>query len=71
MGMTIVFVIFANVLSVAGWGSYFPWAIPALFAGAGDGASAIEPVSHIIVVLTGLTGIAITYLWWQNADQHQ
>ena len=36
IGITIVFVLFANVLAVAGWGEYFPWAVPALYAGAGD-----------------------------------
>lgn len=71
MGITIVFVLFANVLSVAGWGNYFPWAIPAVFAGAGDGAITVEPASYVIVLLTGVAGIAMTYLWWQYADQHK
>jgi ABC-2 type transport system permease protein len=64
-----VFVLFANVLVVAGWGSYFPWAIPALFAGAGDTTTTVDAVSYWIVVITGLAGILITYLWWQMADQ--
>ena len=69
MGMTIVFVLFANVLSVAGWGNYFPWAIPAVFAGAGDSTTVVEPASYVIVLLTGIVGIIMTYLWWQFADQ--
>jgi ABC-2 type transport system permease protein len=71
MGMTIVFVLFANVLSVAGWGTYFPWSIPSIFAGAGDGAMRVEPASYLIVLLTGVAGIALTYFWWQHADQHK
>jgi ABC-2 type transport system permease protein len=69
VGATLLFVLFANVLSIAGWGSYFPWAIPALVAGAGDGATQIETVSYWIVLLTGLAGFAGCYLWWQRADQ--
>jgi ABC-2 type transport system permease protein len=71
IGMTILFVLLANVLSVAGWGNYFPWAIPAIYAGAGDSALTVEPASYVIVVMTGLTGVALTYLWWQRADQTQ
>ncbi len=71
IGITLVFVILANVLSVAGWGHYFPWAIPALYAGTGDGAAMVEPASYLIVLLTGIGGMVMTYLWWQTADQHQ
>ena len=70
IGVMLLFVLFANVLSVAGWGARFPWAIPAIYAGAGEGIS-VEPVSYWIVMLTGLAGIATTYLWWQFADQHK
>ena len=70
MGVTILLVLFANVLVVAGWGSYFPWSVPALYAGAGGSPSAgLEPVSYWIVALTGLAGIMGTLLWWRFADQ--
>ena len=60
----------ANVLAVIGWGSYFPWSVPALYAGAGGSAGAdLEPVSYWIVILTGLAGMIGTYLWWRFADQ--
>ena len=72
MGMTILFVLFANVLAVAGWGSYFPWAIPAVYAGAGGSANVgLEPASYWIVALTGLAGMTATYLWWRFADQNR
>jgi ABC-2 type transport system permease protein len=71
MGITILFVLFANVLVVAGWGAYFPWAIPALFAGAGESSEPVTSVSYWIVLFTGVTGMVVTYLWWQHADQHQ
>ncbi len=70
IGITIVFVLFANVLAVAGWGEYFPWAVPALYAGAGDAPAATLPlISYWIVLFTALAGLAGTYVWWQFADQ--
>ena len=72
VGITILFVLFANVLAVAGWGSYFPWAIPALYAGAeGDPTATLEAASYWIVVLTGIVGMLGTYVWWQLADQNR
>lgn len=72
MGVTILFVLFANVLALAGWGDFFPWSVPALYAGAGGNPDAgLEAASYWIVVLTGLAGIAATYLWWKFADQSQ
>lgn len=68
-GITILFVLFANVLAVIGWGDYFPWAVPALYAGAGGSTAAdLPPAGYWIVLLTGLLGIAGTYLWWRYAD---
>jgi ABC-2 type transport system permease protein len=70
MGATILFVLFANVLAVAGWGDFFPWSVPALYAGAGGSAEAsLGAASYWIVVLTGLAGMVGTYLWWRFADQ--
>ncbi len=70
LGVAILFVLFANVLAVAGWGGYFPWAVPALYAGAaGDPDAILEPASYWIVFLTGLAGIVGTHLWWNFADQ--
>lgn len=67
MGVAILILIFANVLGIAGWGSYFPWAIPGLYT-QGAGAT-LEPASYWIVLFTGIVGVLITYLWWKYADQ--
>jgi ABC-2 type transport system permease protein len=70
VGVTILLVLLANVLAVAGWGEYFPWSVPALYAGAGEGPRPVlGPVSYAIVLLTGAAGIVGTLLWWQFADQ--
>jgi ABC-2 type transport system permease protein len=69
VGITLLFVLFANVLAVLGWGAYFPWAVPALYAGAGDSTLTVEPISYWIVLLTMVAGIGLTYIWWRFADQ--
>ena len=58
----------ANLVALTGRGEYFPWAVPGLFA---QGKSALPAVSYMIVLLTGLAGIAGTYLWWKYADQNR
>jgi ABC-2 type transport system permease protein len=72
LGMTILFVLFANVLAVAGWGEYFPWSVPALYTQAGGPPSAaLAAVSYWIAALTGVAGMAATYLWWRFADHNR
>ena len=66
VGVAILSLILANMVMVLGLGEYFPWAIPALYAQA---KSALAPVSYVIIVITGLVGIAVTYVWWKYADQ--
>jgi len=63
----ILAVMAANVVSLVGWGEYFPWAIPGLFT---MQESRLPPISYWIVLFTGLVGIIITMLWWNYADQN-
>jgi ABC-2 type transport system permease protein len=65
LGMAIIALVLANVAAVAGWGEYFPWAIPGLYAQ----DMPLLPVSYLIVGLTGLLGMVATYIWWVTADQ--
>ncbi|MGA9533449.1 MAG: ABC transporter permease, partial [Anaerolineales bacterium] len=58
----------SQIAAVAGWGEYFPWAIPALLAGAGQSIQ-LGLASYAIVVFTFVAGAAATLLWWQKADQ--
>ena len=68
MGMAILALMMANLVAVLGWGEYFPWAVPGLFAqGKGD----LAPISYWIVILTGLAGMVGTNLWWKYADQNR
>jgi ABC-2 type transport system permease protein len=66
IGVAILALIMANLVVVMGWGEYFPWAVPGLFA---QGQGYLLPISYGIAVLTGLAGMGATYLWWKYADQ--
>ena len=68
IGVAILALISANLLIIAGWGDYFPWAIPGLF---GQAKSALPPASYWIIGVTGLVGIWATMLWWKYADQNR
>jgi ABC-2 type transport system permease protein len=68
MGITLLALLLANLVVVTGWGEFFPWAVPMLF---GQGKTVLTPASYIIVILTGLAGVAATYVWWKFADQNR
>jgi ABC-2 type transport system permease protein len=64
LGFVFLMLLLAQVVAVAGWGEYFPWSIPALFA-QGEPLSAI---SYVIVAATCAVGVAVTIAWWELAD---
>jgi ABC-2 type transport system permease protein len=66
IGMAILVLMTANIVVLIGWGEYFPWAIPGLY---GMQNNHLTPLSYWIVILTGMTGMIGTYLWWMFADQ--
>jgi len=68
LGVAVLALITANLVVVVGWGEYFPWAVPMLYA---QGKSYTGPISYSIVFLTGLAGMIGTYLWWKFADQNR
>jgi hypothetical protein len=68
MGLAVLTLIVTNLIAIAGWGGYFPWAIPGLLAQRSD---SITPVSYWIAALTGLVGAIGTELWWKYADQNR
>jgi len=68
IGMAVLTLMMANFVAIAGWGEYFPWAVPGLYA---QGKSSLPPVSYWIVLLTNLAGLVATYLWWKYADQNR
>ena len=68
IGIAVLTLMTANLVALLGWGQYFPWAVPGLFA---QGKDTLPPVSYGIVFITGLAGMIATYLWWMNADQNR
>jgi ABC-2 type transport system permease protein len=69
-GWTILTVVLAQVAAIAGWGDWFPWAVPALFSGAaGPRQDLLGWHSFIVVAAACLAGLLLTYWWWRDADQ--
>ena len=70
MGAALLAVILAQIVAAVGWGDYFPWAIPALYAGAArPNYASLGIASYGITVATLLIGLAATLVWWESADQ--
>ena len=70
LGVAILALILAQVIAATGWGEYFPWSVPALYAGmAGPEYTHLGMISYAIVILTSLTGLIGTFIWWELADQ--
>ena len=70
LAWTVAMIVVSQVLTVLGWGAWFPWSVPALIAGAGG--TAVEPVTPagVLVVSSSPTaGLAATVAWWDRADQ--
>jgi len=66
IGMSVLALMSANLMIIAGWGEFYPWAVPSLYA---QGKTILAPASYGIVFLTGLGGMLATYVWWKFADQ--
>jgi len=65
IGVAVLAIFLAQIIAIAGWGEYFPWSIPALYSQGVD----LGTISYVIVLLTGIGGIAATFIWWKVADQ--
>jgi ABC-2 type transport system permease protein len=70
LGWAIFTLILAQIAGITGWGSWFPWSIPAMLAELSGPLSAqIGLHSYILVVFTSFVGAAATIFWWNTADQ--
>lgn len=70
LGAAILAMILAQIVAAAGWGDYFPWSVPALYAGtAGPAYAELGPISFLLVGLVSLAGLLATFAWWEFADQ--
>jgi ABC-2 type transport system permease protein len=66
IGVAVLILIITNLVAIIGFGEYFPWAVPGLYA---TGKTPLTAASYLIVVATGLIGMLATYMWWRYADQ--
>jgi ABC-2 type transport system permease protein len=70
MGFAIFMVILAQIIAATGWGAYFAWSIPAIYAGmAGPAYADLGGISFTILIITSILGILGTFAWWIYADQ--
>lgn len=70
IGVTLLVLVLGNVVTIAGWGSFFPWAVPGLYA-ALAGRANLDASSYLLVCCTGFAGMVATYFWWRWADQNR
>lgn len=69
VGWAFLTLVLAQIAAALGWGSWFPWAVPALFSEMlGPRASQLGPHSYFLVLLTCAAGLAATFAWWIRAD---
>jgi ABC-2 type transport system permease protein len=68
IGTMLLAVMAANVLALAGWGEYFPWGVPGIYA---MGKPPLTAASYWIIFLTGVAGMLATDYWWKHADQNR
>ena len=69
LAWTVGMIALAQILTVLGWGSWFPWSVPALLVGAGGpDVVAVTPVGVALVILVAAVGLAATIAWWERAD---
>jgi len=69
LGFIIVILIVSQLITVLGYGDYFPWAIPALMGGI-DGAEAIQLTAFhwgMILIVSSL-GVGLTVYEWNFSD---
>ena len=70
LAWTVAMIALAQVLTVLGWGAWFPWAVPALVSGAGG--AVVEPVTPaglVVLLVVAAAGVLSTMAWWSRADQ--
>ncbi|MFF4623842.1 ABC transporter permease [Nonomuraea jabiensis] len=59
----------AQVIAALGYGSYFPWSVPGLYAGiAGENQDPPGLIALLLVTATGSAGGITTTFWWNRAD---
>jgi ABC-2 type transport system permease protein len=70
LGWAVLSIFFSQIIAAVGWGDWFPWSVPALYSGVvGPRSEQLGMHSYILVIVTGIIGLAATFWWWRSADQ--
>jgi len=70
LGVLSLTVVIAQIITAMGYGTFFPWAIPALYSGAGgEYKEGLNELSYLILILTSFAGYFATITYWKFADQ--
>jgi ABC-2 type transport system permease protein len=60
----------AQVIAALGFGAYFPYSVPGLYAGiAGPDQDPPGVLGFLLVLATAAAGVWATIAWWRRADQ--
>lgn len=71
MGIVVLVIFASQMISIVGYGAYFPWSVPAIVSGAaGPDHANVGPVSYVIVAAASLLGFIGTLAWWRYADHN-
>lgn len=68
LGWTFFMVFVAQVIAALGWGSLFPWAVPAIVAGAAGPNESVGLGGFGLVLAVVVVGSVATLRWWDRAD---
>ncbi|WP_336215945.1 ABC transporter permease [Nonomuraea sp. LPB2021202275-12-8] len=69
VGVLFVLAFAAQIIAALGFGAWFPYSVPGLYAGiTGPGHDPPGPISILLVLTAGALGAAATLAWWRNAD---
>jgi len=70
LGFVSLAAVIAQIISAAGYGHYFPWAVPGLFSGISQDVDLqLNSISYLVLAITSLAGYFFTVLYWKQADQ--
>jgi|SRR5690625_1461294 len=70
LGFVVFMLVLSQIVAAAGFGAYFPWAIPALYSGVTVGDNVLGWSGLFIILTTSLLGFFSTIYWWLFADQY-
>src|SRR3990172_2639890 len=69
LGFVALTLVFAQIIGALGYGSNFPWAIPAIYSKVAGAGNIISFQSYLILITVSFLGLMGTIYWWKYADQ--